>query len=136
MNRRTFLKTVAILPVAVLMPMDVPTAAYDLPGIDSLAQYIDDVHMFWFEHYQRTMVKADAVVAALAQEQYWQLSGRIAWLEYADDVTDGELIELTLLKAEMQRFCKDHDGESFRVFRPEHVFAALSASVEPWGLLG
>jgi hypothetical protein len=82
-----------------------------------------------------------------AQEEYWKLSGRLALaqdgLQRAERAGEEEeslensiaLLEAqqehTETEAAMDAFRKAHDGESFRVFRPEHIEAMVSPDIEP-----
>lgn len=49
-----------------------------------------------------------------AQEEYWQLSGKLAVAQS----------EFTDANHELDAFLAAHDGESFAVFRPEYIQAA------------
>ncbi len=54
-----------------------------------------------------------------AQLRYWDVSERLAAAE----------AELARARAEYEAFRRAHDGETFLVFRPEHVAAMASDAV-------
>ncbi len=84
---------------------------------------------------------------AEAQEEYWKVSGWLALaqdgLQRAERASEEEQSlesRITLLEAQqeyteaeaaLQAFRKAHDGQSFRLFRPEHIEAMISPDIEP-----
>lgn len=84
---------------------------------------------------------------ALAQEQYWQLStqcGRALaalWeaeraVELSPDRLNRNKLRVareasTAADAAYQAFASEHDGETFKVFRPEDIERALSPDIKP-----
>lgn len=89
----------------------------------------------------------DALKYVQAQEEYWKLSGRVALaidgLRRAERAGEEEpSLETSIAlqeaqqehmeaEAAMQVFRKAHDGETFRVFRPEDIEQAFSSDIEP-----
>lgn len=89
----------------------------------------------------------EAIEHTEAQEEYWKVSGRLALaqdgLQSAErEAEDEERLEtrIALLEAQqehteaeaaLQAFRKAHDGQSFRLFRPEHIEAAISPDIKP-----
>lgn len=85
-----------------------------------------------------------------AQELYWQVSYALSSaLLDADDVrasiagivgpeeldTDPRVVLADLrvqaARDAMDTFCRQHDGETFRMFRPSDIQAALTDDIEP-----
>lgn len=73
-----------------------------------------------------------------AQERYWTLSEQqnstLQAVTNAHAALMAACDEYRATKRDLDQLAAEHDGMSFRAFRPEHIDAAFSDAVEHWEL--